>query len=50
MNITMRKLAMLEKDFEKRAEESKVMGYSTMPYDVNLHQKITKLMDRVRVI
>lgn len=50
MNIALRKLAMLEKEFQAREEESKISGYDTCPIDKGLQRRITELMDRVRVI
>ncbi len=50
MNIAMRKLAMLEKEFAAREEEAKLSGYDTCPIDKGLQRRITELMDRVRVI
>ena len=50
MNITMRKLAMLEKEFERREECAKIDGFCSAPIDNNLKENITKLMDKIRVI
>lgn len=50
MNIAMRKLAMLEKDFIEREEEAKSKGYTTSPVDLEFRKKITQLMDKVRVL
>lgn len=50
MNIALRKLAMLEKDLIAREETAKLEGYSTSPVDSALRQKITQIMDKVRVI
>lgn len=50
MNIAMRKLAMLEKDFQKREEEARVQGYSTCPVDTDFRRKVANLMEKVSVI
>ena len=49
MNIALRKLAMLEKDFAKREEVARLEGISS-PIDKGLQRRITELMDRVRAI
>lgn len=50
MNIAMRKLAMLEKEFTAREEEARISGYDTCPIDKGLQRRITELMDKVRVV
>ncbi len=50
MNIAMRKLAMLEKDLIQREQAVKLDGYTSSPVDPAFREKITKLMDKVRVI
>ena len=50
MNIALRKLAMLEKEFIQREEAARIEGYTTSPIDCEFKNKITKLMDQVRVI
>ncbi len=50
MNIAMRKLAMLEKDLIQREQAAKLDGYTSSPVDPAFREKITKLMDKVRVI
>ena len=50
MNIALRKLAMLEKDLIAREEAAKFEGYTTSPVDSAFREKITQLMDKVRVI
>lgn len=50
MNIAMRKLAMLEKDLIAREEAARLDGFTTSPIDNQFREKITKLMDKVRVI
>ena len=50
MNLALRKLAMLEKDLIAREEAAKIEGYVTSPVDNDLKLRITKLMDKVRVI
>lgn len=50
MNITVRKLAMIEKDMERREAEAKLFGYTTSPVDNDLKDRITKIMDKVRVL
>ena len=50
MNISVRKLAMLEKSIAEREEAARVQGYSTNVIDADLKKRITDLMDRVRLI
>lgn len=50
MNIAMRKLAMLEKEFIQREESARLEGYTSSPIDRDFKEKITKLMDQVRFI
>ena len=50
MNIALRKLALLEKEFEKQEEQAKIQGYTTISINRDLQRKIVDLMDRVRVI
>lgn len=50
MNIALRKLAMLEKEFIQREESARIEGYTSSPIDHEFKNKITKLMDQVRVI
>lgn len=50
MNITIRKLAMLEKDLKLREEAAKLEGYSSCPIDTDLRRRITKIMDQVRLL
>ena len=50
MNLAIRKLAMLEKSLIAREEEAKIAGFSTSPADREFRQKVTVLMDKVRLI
>lgn len=50
MNITMRKLAMLEKVMMEREQEAKVEGFATCPVNLELKRNITTLMNKVRAI
>lgn len=50
MNIAIRKLALLEKTLEEKEINSKINGYVVSPVDAELKEKISKLMDQVRVI
>lgn len=50
MNITLRKLAMLEKSIIEREELVKSQGCVTNVVDADLKARITNLMDKVRVI
>lgn len=50
MNITMRKLAMLEQEMIKREEQANFDGYTSSPIDHDMKNKITKLMDRIRAL
>lgn len=50
MNIAIRKLAMIEKDLIEREEAARLEGFATSPIDRQFKEKITRLMDRVRVL
>ena len=50
MNISVRKLAMLEKTIAEREEAARVQGYSTNVIDADFKKRVTDLMDRVRLI
>ncbi len=50
MNIAIRKLAMLEKSLLEREEASHNGEYATSPIDPVFREKITRLMDKVRVL
>ncbi len=50
MNIAIRKLAMIEKDLIEREEAARLEGFTTSPIDRQFKEKITRLMDRVRVL
>ena len=50
MNLTLRKLAMLEKSLNEREEVARVQGYSTNVVDAEFKKNVTDLMDRVRTI
>ncbi len=50
MNITLRKLALLERDLIQKEEAARFEGYSTSPIDQELKKRISTIMDKVRVI
>ena len=50
MNITLRKLAMLEKNILAQEENARIQGYTTNVVDADLKRKVTDLMNKVRVI
>ena len=50
MNIPVRKLAMLEKSMIEREEAARLQGYSTDTFDRALRQRVTDIMDKVRLI
>ncbi len=50
MTIALRKLALLEKNLEKQVEEAHLDGYTTSPIDYELKEKISKLMEKVRMV
>ena len=49
MNITFRKLAMLERSLAEKEEQARLEGYSSCPIDKDLQSRINYLMDKVRV-
>lgn len=50
MNISIRKLAMLEKTILEQEATCRLEGYSTSSVDYELKEKITRIMDKVRII
>ena len=48
MNLTYRKLAMLERDFIAKEEAAKIEGYYSSPVDKELQSRVTNLLDQVR--
>ena len=50
MNIAIRKLALLDKNLIEREEAARMEGYTTSPIDTAFREKVTRLMDKVRVI
>lgn len=50
MNIAVRKLALLEKSLIEREEANRIEGYASSPVDVAFREKVTQLMDKVRVL
>ena len=50
MNITYRKMAMVDKTLTEREEAARIGGYLTDPSEREFHNRITKLLDQVRVI
>lgn len=50
MNISVRKLAMLEKKIAEKEEFARINGYVTVAVDTDLHERVKNLMDKIRVI
>ncbi len=50
MNITLRKLALLEKNILEKEEAARIQGYTSCAIDNDMKRRITDLMDRVRTI
>ena len=50
MNLTMRKLAMLEKNLIQKEENCKAQGFTTPPEDIVLREKLSEILNRARVI
>ncbi len=50
MNLTLRKLAMLEKNMLEKEELARVQGYATNTIDNDLKNRISNLMDKVRTL
>ena len=48
MNLTFRKLAMLERDFIAKEEAAKIEGFYSCPVDKELQGRVTNLLDQVR--
>ena len=49
MNITLRKLAMLEKSMAEQEEKARLEGWASCPIDKDLQARINSLMEKVRV-
>lgn len=50
MNITYRKMAMLDKTLTEREEAARIGGYLTDPSERDLHNRISKILDQARII
>ncbi len=50
MNIALRKLAMIEKNLIAQEEAERIQGYTTSSIDRDFKERVTKLMDQVRLI
>ena len=50
MNITLRKLALLEQNYIQQEELARIQGYSTCPIDNEMKRRVTDLMNKVRLI
>ena len=50
MNISIRKLAMLEKRFEAQEEAARIEGFVSIPTDTEFKKQVTVLMDKIRAI
>ena len=50
MNITLRKLAMIEKAYAEMEENARIQGYSDCPFDRDFQRKVSEVMERVRLI
>lgn len=50
MNITLRKLAMLEKSLLEREKAARMNGYSTNPVDTEFKNNVSELMNRVKTL
>jgi hypothetical protein len=48
MNLTYRKLAMLEKDFIAKEEAAKIEGFYASPVDKDLQRRVSYLLEQVR--
>ena len=50
MNIALRKLVMLDKEFTAREEAAKLEGNTTCPFDPIFREKVARLMEQVKYI
>lgn len=50
MNVTVRKLALLEKTIAEKEEFARLQGYTTNVVDADFKRRVTDLMDKIRVI
>ena len=50
MNITYRKMAMLDKTLTEREEAARLEGYHTNPNDKELHNRISRILEQIRLI
>ena len=50
MNIALRKLVMLDKEFTAREEAAKLEGFTSCPFDPIFRDKVAKVVDQIRYI
>lgn len=50
MNIAVKKLAMLEKDFRRQEEEARVQGYISSPVDSEFRRRVSNLMEKISFV
>ena len=50
MTIVHRKLALLEKTLDQREQEALINGYTCSEYDKDLKNRISTLMDQIRLV
>lgn len=50
MNVALKKLALLEKNFLEQEEQQRIEGYVSEPINTELRKKVYALMEKVRAI
>lgn len=50
MNIALRKLAMLDKEFTAKEEAAKLEGCTTCPFDPVFREKVAKVMRQIKFL
>lgn len=50
MNLTLRKLALLEKNLEEKEQIAKLQGYCTNTIDSDFKNRVSTLLEKVRTI
>ena len=50
MNLALRKLVMLDKEFCAKEEAARLDGFTTCPVDPVFREKVSRLMEQIKVL
>ena len=50
MNIALRKLVMLDKEYAEKEAAAKLEGFTSCPFDPIFREKVAKVVDQIRYI